>query len=134
MDQVPSPLQTPAQPVVPPASQPTMPSPVKAKNSAMLYVAIAVVICIIVAFAVFLVLPSSRNYNQSIKPLQQTTSPMPTSSSRTNQPTIAPMTTENEDQTLGETDVKIQQTMDQVDTDMSDLNKVDQSQDSTYGL
>lgn len=49
-------------------------------------------------------------------------------------PSVAPLTTQNADETLEKADTNLQQTLNQVDIDLNAAAQVDSSQDSTAGL
>lgn len=49
-------------------------------------------------------------------------------------PTTAPLTNNNVEPTLTQTDADMQATLNQMDTDLQSVNKIDSSQDSTTGL
>lgn len=81
--------------------------------------------------------PATQSLTQAIPSTQtQAVTVAPTASSPKAQPTIiiSPVTTANADQTLNTTDSTMQQSINQANTDLNDLNSIDSTQDTTNGL
>jgi len=114
--QVASPV--PQQPV---ENEPSTPS------SKVIYIGIAIFFIAIVGMGAFILMHHTPSV--AIPALQKSNY-----QAQNQTPTLAPVTAANADQSLNTTDANMQQSLNQVTTDLNDLNSVDTTQDNPNNL
>jgi len=140
-----NPIQPPMQPAQQVAQTPNpTPNPVtpqqtsneqNSSSSILAYLGIAVFVILILVMGGYILFSRNKTQNNAITTNQQSQktaqnkimSPAPTNA-------IAPVTAANSDQTLSNTDTNMQQSFDQMNTDLNDLNNVDTTQDNPNNL
>ncbi len=148
--------QLPTQPPVPPIQQPPITQPTEpppqipqppepqstqnlessipvssAQGSNKIYLLIGLLvglIAIIVGYS--LINKNTAPSYQTTKQIQVSTTPQPTITT----PAISPVTPSNADQTLNSTQTNIQQSMDQADTDLKQMDSINSSSDNPSNL
>ena len=124
------------EPATPTTTQPPMPAPVEmtppaAPNSNVkTYVIIGAIVLVLAALVLGYLYWKNMQATPGVPVVSQPAATIPAAAV----PAVEPVTTGNLDQTLNTTDTKVQQAVDQANTDMKALDSIDKTQDSTTGL
>ncbi|HWY78871.1 MAG TPA: hypothetical protein VNW29_00780 [Candidatus Sulfotelmatobacter sp.] len=131
--QSPQPIQ-PAQPSpvtnIPAQTAPSDGATPKSGKSKSIYIIFGIILLIIIAAGFFYFTKHTNKPFTMKQPAVQTT-PI---ASKQIAPTITPVTAGNVDQTLNNSDASMQQAVSQANTDLTSVNSINLSQDSTNGL
>lgn len=107
----------------------------KSHSSMLLYSGIAFIVIVLLSVGGNLLFAHHKSQTTLTIPAQQTIQQVQnTTQSLSPTPVISPVTSANVDKTLDNTDTTMQQSMNQVTSDLKDINNINASQDNTSGL